>query len=77
MKSRAFRLDGHWRGALFLADQNRDAMAADAVEKLSYRTVVQIGEVCAVELCVVGQILRQVEAEGKLSLEPGLDRVTI
>ena len=52
-------------------------MAADAVEKLCHRPVVQIGEVCAVELCVVGQILRQVEAEGKLSLEPGLDRVTI
>ncbi len=60
-----------------LLDEDRDAMTADAVEKLRYRTIVEIGEVCPVQPRVGRESVGKIEAEGQLSLEPGLHGVTI
>src|ERR1700761_9394398 len=60
-----------------LLNEHGDAMRADAVEKLRHRTIVEIGEVSAVEPRVVRKVVREIEAEGKLSLEPGLHGMAI
>jgi hypothetical protein len=52
-------------------------MAADTEEKLCRRAVMEIGKVRAVKFCVGWKSFWKVEAEGQLSLEPGLHRVPV
>ena len=52
-------------------------MLADAVEQQGRGLIVEIGEVGAFELCVDGKIIREIEAEGELALEPGFDGVPV
>ena len=52
-------------------------MLADAVEQQRGGLVVEISQIGSFETCVAGQILRQVEAEGKLALEPGFYGVAV
>src|ERR1700722_10719577 len=63
--------------AIPLLHEYRNTMAADAEEKLCYRTIVQIRQVRAVESRARRQRLRNVEAEWQLPLEPRLHRVPV
>ena len=52
-------------------------MLADAEQQQSRGLVAEIGQVRALEFRVVGQGLREIEAERQLALEPGFDGVPV